>query len=251
MKKFRILKFKSKPILDIKGISKSYDKKRILTNLELKIGPGTICGLLGPNGSGKTTLMNCILGVIKPDSGEIRVNGKLINSLPCHKRSSDFKIAYIPQFESHFRGLNVEDNLRAIAEISIKKKEEIDKIVNNLLSEFNLSDLRNINSDHLSGGERRRMIVARCLVNNPKLILCDEPFSALDPLSIDKIKEIFVALHPRGISLLISDHAYRNILEISDQTFLLSDGHIIARGSPREIIQNETAKKIYFGETQY
>ena len=251
VKKFRILKFKSKkpPILSIKGISKSINKIPILKNINLNISKGELYGLLGPNGAGKSVTFNCLLGVMKVDQGDIYVEGTRINALPIHERAKRFGISYVSQMDSVFRGLSCEDNLRAVAEIIIKDKVKQETIVQELLSEFNLNHVRRLKADVLSGGQRKKCIIARALINNPKLLLLDEPLGAVDPISIDMIKKIIVDLQvKRGVSVLITDHNAQNVLSIVDYCSLIVDGEIICNGRPHEIVKDRQARKFYFGE---
>ena len=250
-KKFRILRFKKKPIMTVKNISKSIGKRLILRKIDFIINSGEIFGLLGPNGAGKSVTFNCVLGIMKINQGDIFVKGLKINNLPIHERAKNFKIGYIPQNQSVFRGLNCEDNLRAIAEISIKDKREQDDRIQQLLSEFGLSHLKNINASDLSGGEAKKLVIARALVNRPSIILMDEPFGAVDPINIDMIKNIIVDLQKRGVSILITDHSAQNVLSIVDRCSIISAGQIITSGTPRQIVNDEKAKQLYFGEGRY
>jgi lipopolysaccharide export system ATP-binding protein len=249
-KKFRIISFKnSKPILRAKNISKIIDNRSILQNLNLSINPSEIVGLLGPNGAGKSVTFKILLGIMKADKGEISVSGASINNLPVHERSSKFKIGYIPQNESIFTGLSCEENLKAIAEIVIKNKDERQNIVENLLNEFSLNDVRKVIAKNLSGGQKKKLVIARSLINKPRILLMDEVFSAIDPITIEVIKDIIINLQKRGISILITDHAFDNVLQISDKVFIISDGQIVSSGKPQEIVKDQQARKIYFGDT--
>jgi len=252
VKKFRIVKYKNnKPILKVKNISKSFGGRQIIQNLNLSIDPGSINGLLGPNGSGKTTLFNLLLGILRVDQGEIFAKGDIkIKSMPIHERASRFKIGYIPQNESIFRGLTCEDNLKAIAEISIKDKRERNEVVERLLAEFSLLDVKNTLAQSLSGGQKKKLVIARALINKPEILLMDEIFSAIDPITIDIIKNIIVQLQTtRNLSILITDHAFSNVLEVADKIFIISDGQIVSSGKPQDIIRDASARKVYFGNT--
>ena len=249
-KKFRIISFKnSKPILRAKNISKVIDNRHILQNLNLSINPSEIVGLLGPNGAGKSVTFKVLLGIMKADKGEISVSGSPINNLPVHERSSKFKIGYIPQNESIFTGLSCEANLKAIAEIVIKNQDERQNLVENLLTEFSLNDVRKVLAKNLSGGQKKKLVIARALINKPRILLMDEVFSAIDPITIEVIKDIIINLQKRGISILITDHAFDNVLQISDKVFIISDGQIVSSGKPQEIVKDQQARKIYFGDT--
>jgi lipopolysaccharide export system ATP-binding protein len=249
-KKFRIISFKnSKPILKAKNISKNIDDRQILKNLNFSINPSEIVGLLGPNGAGKSVTFKILLGIMKADKGEISISETPINNLPVHERASKFKIGYIPQNESIFSGLSCEQNLNAIAEILIKNREERQNITENLLTEFSLNDVRKVLAKNLSGGQKKKLVIARSLINKPKILLMDEVFSAVDPITIEVIKEIIINLQKRGISILITDHAFDNVLQISDKVYILADGEIISSGKPQEIVKDQQARKIYFGDT--
>ncbi len=249
IKKFRILKFKSKPILRAKNITKSFDNRPVLQNLNFSVSPGEIFGLLGPNGAGKSVTFQILIGITRADHGEVSISGTRINDLPIHERTNKYKIGYIPQNESVFRGLSTEDNLRSICEIMIKEKRTIESTVNNLLTEFSLTEVRKVLSKNLSGGQRKKLVIARSLINKPKILIMDEPFSAIDPINIEVIKRIIVNLQNRGISIVISDHSFQNVLSCSDRVCLISDGQIIASGTPKEIVSDEQARKVYFGES--
>ena len=248
IKKFRILKFKSKPILTVKGISKLIDKRVILRKIDFEINKGEIFGLLGPNGAGKSVTFNVLLGIMKADHGNVFVEGTKITNFAIHERAKKFKIGYIPQSDSVFKGLSCIDNLKAIAEITIKDRVKQESVVEELLSEFNLSHLRNVIANNLSGGERKKLVIARALVNNPKILLMDEPYGAVDPINIDMIKKIIIDLQKKGVSVLITDHSAQNVLSIVDRCSIISGGEIITSGKPKEIIHNNKARQLYFGE---
>ena len=248
VKKFRILKFKSKPILTAKGISKLINKRVILRKIDFEINKGEIFGLLGPNGAGKSVTFNVLLGIMKADHGNVFVEGTRITNFAIHERAKKFRIGYIPQNDSVFKGLTCENNLKAIAEITIQDRIKQESIVQELLSEFNLSHLRNVLANNLSGGERKKLVIARALVNNPKILLMDEPYGAVDPINIDMIKKIIINLQKKGVSILITDHSAQNVLSIVDRCSIISGGEIITSGKPKEIIHNNKARQLYFGE---
>ena len=248
VKKFRILKFKSKPILTVKGISKSISNRVILRKIDFEINKGEIFGLLGPNGAGKSVTFNVLLGIMKADHGNVFVEGTRITNFAIHERAKKFRIGYIPQNDSVFKGLTCENNLKAIAEITIKDRIKQESIVQELLSEFNLSHLRNVIANNLSGGERKKLVIARALVNSPKILLMDEPYGAVDPINIDMIKKIIINLQKKGVSVLITDHSAQNVLSIVDHCSIISGGEIITNGKPKEIIHNKQARRLYFGE---
>ena len=247
-KKYRILKFKSKPILTVKNLSKSIDKRVILRKIDFNINVGEIFGLLGPNGAGKSVTFNVLLGIMKAGHGDVFVNGTNISDLPIHERCKKFKIGYIPQNDCVFRGLNVIDNLKAIAEISIKDKKQQNNVIEKLISEFSLSHLKNVNADNLSGGERKKLVIARALINNPRILLMDEPYGAVDPINLEVIKNIIVNLQKRGVSVLLTDHNAQNVLSIVDRCSIISEGQIVTSGTPRQIVNDNKARQLYFGE---
>ena len=242
VKKFRILKFKSKPILTAKGISMSINKRVILRKIDFEINKGEIFGLLGPNGAGKSVTFNVLLGIMKADHGNVFVEGTRITNFAIHERAKKFRIGYIPQNDSVFKGLSCINNLKAIAEITIKDRVKQESVVEELLSEFNLSHLRNVIANNLSGGERKKLVIARALVNNPKILLMDEPYGAVDPINIDMIKKIIIDLQKKGVSVLITDHSAQNVLSIVDRCSIISGGEIITSGKPKEIIHNNKAR---------
>ena len=248
IKKFRILKFKSKPILTVRGISKLINKRVILRKIDFEINKGEIFGLLGPNGAGKSVTFNILLGIMKADHGNVYVEGTKITNYAIHERAKRFSIGYIPQHDSVFKGLSCVDNLKAIAEITIKDRVKQESVVEELLSEFSLSHLRNVTANNLSGGERKKLVIARALVNNPKILLMDEPYGAVDPINVAMIKTIILDLQKKGVSVLITDHSAQNVLSIVDRCSIISGGEIIISGKPKEIILNKQARQLYFGE---
>ena len=252
-KKFRIIKYKNitKPALRLKNISKSFDGVPVLQNLHLSLQPGSINGLLGENGSGKTTMFNLIIGTLKADQGEIFAKGgTLISDLPIHDRCRKFRISYVPQKLSLLSGLNCEENIRALCQITMKDNRKIDEICDRLLREFSLLDCAKIRAGNLSGGQAKRLSVARALINDPQIILLDEIFSALSPKVIDSIKNLIVNLQTSrsSLTILISDHIYQHILDLSDTIHILSDGEIIKSQKPADIIRDPHAIKAYFGD---
>jgi lipopolysaccharide export system ATP-binding protein len=247
MKKFRIIKFKSKPILAAKSISKSFGNRIVLRKINIHLNQGEMLGLLGSNGAGKSTFMNIVLGLLTPDFGDIFLGNSKLTNLAIHERSK-LGIAYLPQQTSIFRGLTVYENLLAIAQIVKKRETEQKEIVEKLMSEFSITHLRNVKALALSGGERRRTEIARCLVNNPKVLLLDEPFAGVDLLSIQDIKELLLKLQSRGCAMLVTDHNASQLLSVVDRAYVIANGNIVADGSPREISNSAEAKRLYFGE---
>ena len=246
-KQFRIVKFKSRPILSAKSISKSYNNRVILRKIDINLNAGEMLGLLGSNGAGKSTFMNCILGLTKCDFGDIFLKDIKLTNLPIHERSK-LGIAYLPQQTSIFRGLTVYENLLGIAQIVKKKSSEQKNIVEKLMAEFSITHLRDVLAVSLSGGERRRTEIARCLISNPKILLLDEPFAGVDLLSIQEIKGLLLKLQSRGCAVLVTDHNASQLLSVVDRAYVIANGVIVANGTPREIVNTEQAKKLYFGE---
>ena len=247
VKKFRIIKFKSKPILAAKSISKSFDKRVILRKIDINLNKGEMLGLLGSNGAGKSTFMNIVLGLLKCDFGDIFLGNIKLTNLAIHERSK-LGIAYLPQQTSIFRGLTVYDNLLGIAQIIKKNIAEQRDIVEKLMAEFSITHLRDVKATSLSGGERRRTEIARCLINNPKVLLLDEPFAGVDLLSIQDIKGLLLKLQARGCAVLLTDHNASQLLSVVDRAYVIANGSIVANGTPRQIVNTTEAKKLYFGE---
>ena len=255
IKKFKITKYKKKikPILQMKNISKRYGQQNVLQDLNMNIMPSSITGLLGPNGSGKTTIFNILLGIIKMDAGELFINndGKKnidIGSLPIHQRCFENKIKFIPQHDSLFRNMSVIDNLKAIAEIVLKDKRKIEETVENLLSEFALTEQRNTLAHSLSGGQKKKVAICRALIGECRIMVLDEPLSNIDPITIEMIKDVIVKLQlTRSITIIISDHAFENVLQIADEIKILSDGYICSEGPPSSVVKDARAREKYFG----
>ena len=247
VKKFRIIKFKSKPVLAAKSISKSFDSRIILRKIDVHLNQGEMLGLLGSNGAGKSTFMNIILGLLKPDFGDIFLGNSKLTNLAIHERAK-LGIAYLPQQTSIFRGLTVYENLLAISQIVIKGAVKQKEVVENLMTEFSITHLRDVKALALSGGERRRTEIARCLISDPKVLLLDEPFAGVDLLSIQEIKGLLIKLQSRGCAVLVTDHNASQLLSVVDRAYVIANGTIIATGTPREIVNNADAKKLYFGD---
>ena len=247
IKKFRIIKFKSKPILAAKNISKSFDGRVILRKIDINLNQGEMLGLLGSNGAGKSTFMNIVLGLLKCNFGDIFLGNTKITHLPIHERSK-LGIAYLPQQTAIFRGLTVYENLLGVAQIVKKKPDDQRQIVENLLAEFSITHLRDVKATALSGGERRRCEIARCLITNPKVLILDEPFAGVDLLSIQDIKGLLLKLQRRKTSLIITDHNASQLLSVVDRAYVVANGTIVANGTPRNIVNTPEAKKLYFGE---
>ena len=233
-------------MLTLENISKSIKTKKIVDGISFDIKPGTINGLLGPNGAGKTTTFYLIAGLVKCDEGKIIFDSEDITSLPMHKRSK-IGIKYLPQEPSIFQNLNVYENLYGLAEISFQTKQEIASFMDQSIKEFNLTEILNLKGRQLSGGQRRKVEIARTLAAKPKVILLDEPFAGIDPIAIEEIKQVLISLTKKNIAILITDHNVREALEICNKAIVINNGGIIAMGSKDELIKNELVKKVYLG----
>jgi lipopolysaccharide export system ATP-binding protein len=234
-------------LLEVKSLSKTYSRKVVIRNIDLNVTTGEIVGLLGPNGAGKTTTFYSILGLVKPDRGNIYLDGTEISRLPMYRRAL-LGISYLPQEPSIFRKLSVEDNLRAVLEIKGLPSDEIEAEVSRLIKEFNLEGFSKRNSYRLSGGERRRAEIARALATKPTFILFDEPFAGIDPLAIIELKKMLVYLKLKGLGIIITDHNVRDTLSITDRAYIISNGEILDEGAPDKLINDPKVKEVYLGE---
>ena len=235
------------PTLTIQNLRKSYKKNIVVKNVSLKITSGQIVGLLGPNGAGKTTTFYMIVGLISADHGNILLNQKNLTKTPIHIRAKQ-GISYLPQEPSIFRKMDVSENITSILELRDLSKQQIKLELENLLKELNIQHIRKNAAISLSGGERRRVEIARCLANKPKFILLDEPFAGIDPIAVIDIQKIIKQLASNGIGILITDHSVRETLGICDQAYIVNQGEIFAQGTPKVIAQNQSVKNIYLGE---
>ena len=233
-------------MLTLNEISKSIKDKTIVDKVSFEIKPGSVNGLLGPNGAGKTTTFYLIAGLIKLDSGEIFFNGNDISNLPMHKRSN-MGIKYLPQEPSIFQDLTVYENLYGLAEISLKEKNKISQFMTQSIEEFSLEQILDLKGRQLSGGQRRKVEIARTLAASPKIILLDEPFAGIDPIAIDEIKNVLRTLKDKGIAILITDHNVREALDICDNAIVVNKGRVIAKGVKADLINNDLVKKVYLG----
>ena len=232
--------------LEISHLTKIIKKRVILKDVSVTVNPQEIVALLGPNGAGKTTMFSIVLGILNPTQGKVIFNNKVINELPIHMRAKE-GISYLQQSRSIFRGLTVEENIRAVAEVAIKDQEKEDELVEHLLNEFKIAHLRTASALSLSGGEARRVEIARCLTTSPKILLLDEPFAALDPIAIIELKEMLMHLKDKGISIFVTDHNVKETLDIVDRAYIINNGELIAEGSPKEIVENKKARQLYLG----
>ena len=247
MKKgFRIIKFKkNKPIFQVKDVSKSFDGRPILKKINIEIHKSEVVGLLGPNGSGKSTLYSIIIGEHNADTGKILLNNVDLSEKPIHQRTKA-GIGYLSQQRSVF-GISVYDNLLGIAQLSIKGTDNQINMVEKLLDEFNLQHLRTLNASVLSGGEIRRLMMARIMINKPKIVLLDEPLAALDPLVIQDIQKYILKIQSSGTAILVTDHNVKNLFDITDRSYVLGENTVIAEGTSRELLKSTKAIEHYFG----
>jgi len=251
IKKFRIKSFKNiNPLLEIKNISISFEDRKILDNISFKINPGEILGLLGPNGAGKSTIFNLITGLLKPDFGKVFFGNKDATNYPIYTRTREFKIGYVPQYGGFFGDLTTYQNLKAVAEILIKDTKDQNTRIEYLISKFELDYLRNIKASVLSGGQKKKLVIALSLLGDPKILLLDECFAALDVLTIQMLQKIIVNLQTEErIGIVICDHQARDLLSCVDVAMILSNCKIIAQGTPKELINNPVAQSAYFGKS--
>tara|TARA_B100001559_G_scaffold272267_1_gene241194 strand:- start:2168 stop:2944 length:777 start_codon:yes stop_codon:yes gene_type:complete len=251
IKKFRIKYFKKEnTILKLEKISLKFGKKIILDNLNLKLNNGQILGLLGPNGVGKSTIFNLITGLLSPDYGSIIIDSKTVNKYPIYQRTLKFKIGFVPQHGGYFHDLTVLENLKAISEITINNPNFRIEKINSLISKFELDPVVNIKANYLSGGQKKKLVIALALVSEPKILLLDEPFAALDIMTIKTLQQIIVNLQSTSrISVILCDHQARDLLECVDTAAIISNGRVIAQDTPSNLINNTNAKNAYFGES--
>jgi len=233
--------------LIVQGIGKAYKNKKVLHNVDLKLQKGEVVALLGPNGAGKTTCFYSIAGLISPDTGSVTVDGFDATNLPMYRRAQ-LGLGYLPQEASIFRGLNVEQNISAVSELWANSKAESKERVEELLNEFSISHIRKSPAISLSGGERRRVEIARCLAANPKYILLDEPFAGVDPIAVGDIRFLVAQLKEKEIGVLITDHNVRETLEIIDRAYILHDGKVLMSGTPEQVIENNDVRRVYLGD---
>ena len=238
--------------LAVRGLKKSYGARQVVSDVSLDVKSGEVVGLLGPNGAGKTTSFYMIVGLVPSDGGEIDLDGSGISRLPIHRRA-ELGLSYLPQEASVFRKLTVEDNIRAVLELRKENgkplsRDEIEGRLNNLLHELQIEKLRENQALSLSGGERRRVEIARALATDPRFVLLDEPFAGIDPIAVIEIQRIVRFLKERGIGVLITDHNVRETLGICDRAYIINQGTVLASGSPDDIIANESVRRVYLGE---
>ena len=239
--------------LEAVGLRKSYGARTVVTDVHLSVGSGEVVGLLGPNGAGKTTSFYMIVGLVRADAGQITIEGQRVERLPIHQRSR-LGLSYLPQEASIFRKLTVEENIRAVLELQIDERGKplkpalIETLLDGLLRDLSIEKLRASPAPALSGGERRRVEIARALATQPRFILLDEPFAGVDPIAVIEIQRIIGFLKGRGIGVLITDHNVRETLGICDRAYIISEGRVLAEGTPTEIVDNADVRKVYLGE---
>ena len=234
--------------LEVRSIAKAYDRRAVLHDVSLDVHQGEVVGLLGPNGAGKTTCFYSVMGLVKPDSGRIFLDGQDITELPMYRRAI-LGLGYLPQETSIFRGLSVEQNIMAVLEISVRDKATRAARLEQLLGEFGLTALRESPAMALSGGERRRCEIARALAAEPSIMLLDEPFAGIDPISIADIRELVRELKKRGIGVLITDHNVRETLDIVDRACIIYDGQVLFQGTPEALVADQEVRRLYLGES--
>ena len=251
IKKFRIKNFKKKTeLLKLERISLHFGKRKILENLTFNLNQGEILGLLGPNGVGKSTIFNIIIGLLKPNYGSLFIEGKNVINETIFNRTKKYKIGYVPQHGGYFHDLTLRENLKAISEIVIENKKLRDEKINLLISKFELEALQNIKAEFLSGGQKKRLVISLALMSDPKILLLDEPFAALDIMTIKNLQQIIVDLQTQNnISIILCDHQARDLLSCVDLAVVLSNGKVIAKDTPNNLIKNIDAQNAYFGDS--
>jgi lipopolysaccharide export system ATP-binding protein len=233
--------------LQVRNLRKSYKKRLVIRDVSLDLARGEVVALLGPNGSGKTTCFYAIAGLVNPEAGQVIIDGREVTALPMYRRAR-LGIGYLPQEVSIFRGLSVEDNILAVLEIAEPDRHKRREKLEELLGEFSITHIRRAPALALSGGERRRVEIARCLAANPKYLLLDEPFAGVDPIAVGEIRHLVQDLKSRGLGVLITDHNVRETLEIVDRAYILHDGKVLMTGTTDEIVRDETVRRVYLGE---
>ncbi|MEL6997090.1 MAG: LPS export ABC transporter ATP-binding protein [Pseudomonadota bacterium] len=243
----RLVATAEQPGLIVNGLGKSYRRRPVVRDVSMQLERGEVVGLLGPNGAGKTTCFYMVIGLIQADAGTISVDGTDISDLPMYRRAR-LGLGYLPQEASIFRGLSVEENIRAVLELSESDRLERSRRLDGLLGEFSITHLRRTPAAALSGGERRRVEIARCLASNPSYVLLDEPFAGIDPIAVGEIRDLVGHLKDRGIGVLITDHNVRETLEIIDRAYILHDGHVLMDGTPDQVVEDANVRRVYLGE---
>ncbi len=234
--------------LVVAHLGKSYGKRPVLRDMSMELHRGEVVALLGPNGAGKTTCFYAVAGLVLPDSGQVVIDGFDVTQLPMYRRAK-LGIGYLPQEASIFRGLSVQNNIRAVLELHFGDKHKREQMLEELLGEFSITHLRRAPALSLSGGERRRVEIARCLAGQPNYVLLDEPFAGVDPIAVGEIRDLVAHLKDRGIGVLITDHNVRETLDIVDRAYILHDGKVLKSGTPAEVVQDSNVRRVYLGES--
>jgi lipopolysaccharide export system ATP-binding protein len=232
------------------NLQKAYRKRRVVHHVDFRVCKGEVVGLLGPNGAGKTTCFYMVMGLVKADGGQVLIDGYDVTTLPMYQRAR-LGLGYLPQEASIFRGLTVEENIEAVAELAWPNKARRREVIEELLEEFSITHVRKSMATALSGGERRRLEIARALATSPDYMLLDEPFAGIDPLAIADIKSLITQLKERGLGVLITDHNVRDTLDIIDRASVIADGRVLFEGPPQEVVSNEDVRRVYLGETYH
>ncbi len=230
------------------NLQKAYRRRRVVHHVNFRVCRGEVVGLLGPNGAGKTTCFYMVMGLVKADGGAVTIDGYDVTSLPMYQRAR-LGLGYLPQEASIFRGLTVEQNIEAVAELAWPKKDQRKDVIENLLEEFSITHVRDSMATALSGGERRRLEIARALATSPDYMLLDEPFAGIDPLAIADIKDLIMQLKDRGLGVLITDHNVRDTLDIIDRASVIHGGRVLFEGAPEDVVANDDVRRVYLGET--
>ncbi|MEM6974575.1 MAG: LPS export ABC transporter ATP-binding protein [Pseudomonadota bacterium] len=233
--------------LHIRSLGKAYRRRPVVRDVSFSLQRGEVVGLLGPNGAGKTTCFYMVIGLVPADTGEIEIDGLEVGGLPMHRRAR-LGLGYLPQEASIFRGMTVEENILSVLELTVSDRDLRRRSLESLLGEFSITHLRRAPALALSGGERRRVEIARCLASNPSYVLLDEPFAGVDPIAVGDIRDLVGHLKDRGIGVLITDHNVRETLGIIDRAYILHDGHVLMSGSPEDVVRDENVRRVYLGE---
>jgi lipopolysaccharide export system ATP-binding protein len=236
------------PILEVNGLAKTYGRRRVVDGVDLHVDQGEIVGLLGPNGAGKTTTFRMTCGMVEPDAGSVHLNELDVTSWPMYRRARDGGMGYLAQESSVFRKLSVEQNILAMLELLGVRRKARRQRCDQLLQQFDITHIRKSKASKLSGGERRRLEIARCLVSDPEIIMLDEPFAGIDPVTVQSIQSIIRGLRDQGIAILITDHAAREILQTVDRCYVISEGSVLCSGSPQEIKRHPDVRRKYLGD---
>ncbi|MBC21064.1 MAG: LPS export ABC transporter ATP-binding protein [Planctomycetaceae bacterium] len=236
-------------LLKVEGLVKTYGRRRVVDGIDFEVGDREIVGLLGPNGAGKTTSFRMTCGMVEPDAGRVLLHDLDVTAWPMYRRARDGGMGYLAQEQSVFRKLSVEDNISSVLQLLGVGYKQRKQQTEDLLERFNITKIRKSKAQFISGGEKRRLEIARCLVSNPQIILLDEPFTGIDPVTINSIQDIIRGLRDSGISILITDHREQETLAITDRSYVIRDGQVLCHGSPDEVLSNPAARKYYFGDT--